>query len=360
VRRISLLHSRRRSDPDDHHHHIAMASSSSSAAPAVAPMRSHTPPPSPPAPPEPPSAARREALEWFDEFQWQMVVNHGDPCWTPKCPNLTGVVVGAGDAAAQAAARPWLPTPPPSPPEADSTVPSTGGTSPSSPKTAPPQDPGTPPQRTSMIHSMKNAAGSFLQRAATFDKIQLPPAELDIGEGEGSPKEEVPRSGSRESRRSRRERRLSTEKEGSTQLASSNGPAPVADDLPNSAALEMFIKKHSLEADVASELTTLFEDSVRKARMANGTSAPALTYRWDQIHEIIVSNSPGTSLVIVNLPDPPDLGDHYDGATFHTGASLQKQLDYMNYMEGVAENLPRVMYVHGSGQEIINFDSMAV
>jgi len=27
-------------------------------------------------------------------------------------------------------------------------------------------------------------------------------------------------------------------------------------------------------------------------------------------------------------------------------------------MEGVAENLPRVMYVHGSGQEIINFDRM--
>jgi hypothetical protein len=39
------------------------------------------------------------------------------------------------------------------------------------------------------------------------------------------------------------------------------------------------------------------------------------------------------------------------------GASLEKQLDYMNYMEGMASNLPRVMYVHGAGQEIINFDA---
>ena len=31
------------------------------------------------------------------------------------------------------------------------------------------------------------------------------------------------------------------------------------------------------------------------------------TYSWDQIHEVMVSHSPGTSLVIVNLPDPPEL-----------------------------------------------------
>ncbi len=31
----------------------------------------------------------------------------------------------------------------------------------------------------------------------------------------------------------------------------------------------------------------------------------------------------------------------------------------MNYMEGVAEALPRVLYVHGSGQEVISLDSIA-
>lgn len=32
-------------------------------------------------------------------------------------------------------------------------------------------------------------------------------------------------------------------------------------------------------------------------------------------------------------------------------------LEYMGYMEGLAEGLPRALYVHGSGQEIINFES---
>ena len=77
-------------------------------------------------------------------------------------------------------------------------------------------------------------------------------------------------------------------------------------------------------------------------------AAPGITYRWDQIHEVIVKHSPNTSLVVVNLPDPPEL----------SGATMDELLEYMNYMEGVAENLPRVMYVHGSGQEIINFDKM--
>ena len=30
----------------------------------------------------------------------------------------------------------------------------------------------------------------------------------------------------------------------------------------------------------------------------------------------------------------------------------------MNYMEGIADNLPRVLHVHGSGQEVINFDAL--
>ena len=37
---------------------------------------------------------------------------------------------------------------------------------------------------------------------------------------------------------------------------------------------------------------------------------------------------------------------------------MSELLEYMNYMEGVAENLPRVLYVHGSGQEVINFDAL--
>lgn len=37
---------------------------------------------------------------------------------------------------------------------------------------------------------------------------------------------------------------------------------------------------------------------------------------------------------------------------------MEELHEYMNYMEGVASNLPRVLYVHGAGQEVINFDKM--
>jgi hypothetical protein len=111
-----------------------------------------------------------------------------------------------------------------------------------------------------------------------------------------------------------------------------------------------------LGAELATELTSLFEEQLRKVQ--GNVAEPAVTYRWDQIHEIIVKNSFNTSLVIANLPDPPDLGGNDADGSFREGASLEKQLDYMNYMEGMASNLPRVMYVHGAGQEIINFDAM--
>ena len=68
----------------------------------------------------------------------------------------------------------------------------------------------------------------------------------------------------------------------------------------------------------------------------------------DVSQEMILKHSAGTSLVIVNLPDPPELGARTDSCS-------AEELDYMHYMEGMAEHLPRVMYVHGSGQEVINF-----
>ena len=66
-----------------------------------------------------------------------------------------------------------------------------------------------------------------------------------------------------------------------------------------------------------------------------------------------MTHSPNTSLVIVNLPDPPELSEQQH---LSQAEQMDELLSYMNYMEGVAENLPRVLYVHGSGQEIINFD----
>jgi hypothetical protein len=38
---------------------------------------------------------------------------------------------------------------------------------------------------------------------------------------------------------------------------------------------------------------------------------------------------------------------------------MLEMTQFMEYMEGVAESLPRVLYVHGSGQEVINLDALA-
>ena len=49
-------------------------------------------------------------------------------------------------------------------------------------------------------------------------------------------------------------------------------------------------------------------------------------------------------------------GTHIQGALEVSVGSLHELLEYMDYMEGLAEGLPRLLYVHGSGQEIINFE----
>ena len=67
---------------------------------------------------------------------------------------------------------------------------------------------------------------------------------------------------------------------------------------------------------------------------------------------MIVKNSPDASLVIVNLPDPPEMAD----ADMTAAEQLSEMVEYMEYMEGLAMGLPRALYVHGSGQEIINLD----
>jgi len=114
--------------------------------------------------------------------------------------------------------------------------------------------------------------------------------------------------------------------------------------------IRSFIEKFGLSTDASEELREIFSTSVKK--MQHHVNAPGPRYRWDQIHEMITTHSPDTSLVIVNLPDPPEL------TRIGSEESYNELLDYMNYMDGIAENLPRVLYVHGSGQEVINFDAL--
>ena len=75
-----------------------------------------------------------------------------------------------------------------------------------------------------------------------------------------------------------------------------------------------------------------------------------------------------TAAILHGAIDPALVSWLYDYSNDPTaydwgGDALQSEhgeelLEYMNYMEGVAENLPRVLYVYGSGQEVINFDAL--
>ena len=61
--------------------------------------------------------------------------------------------------------------------------------------------------------------------------------------------------------------------------------------------------------------------------------------------------------MIINLPDPPVLlREEGTDAKQHAQMQLEQSVEYMNYMDGLAKNLPRVLYVHGAGQEVIQFE----
>jgi len=135
-------------------------------------------------------------------------------------------------------------------------------------------------------------------------------------------------------------------------------PEEILESTPLIKDLGAFVAKYGLDPSASSELQELMIASCRDALVTQqARSGPVC--RWDQIHEMILSHSPDTSLVIVNLPDPPELAASAkqlaDGKMDEKMAEL---VQYMEYMEGLAEGLPRVLYVHGSGQEIINLDQM--
>jgi len=126
------------------------------------------------------------------------------------------------------------------------------------------------------------------------------------------------------------------------------------DKIPGGLALSEFIKKNGLTGEAAQELQAIFSMSVTKAK------EDIATYNWDQFHEVILQRSAGSSLVIINLPDPPEglrirMREGGRSKEDSEAEMLQEGIEYMNYMEGLAANLPRVMYVHGAGQEVIDF-----
>lgn len=113
-------------------------------------------------------------------------------------------------------------------------------------------------------------------------------------------------------------------------------------------ALQRFVERMGLDDSATSELNAIFERSQMEARQG------AVSYVWDDVHTIIKEHSEHSELVIINLPDPPEVervGGEYPPEEY------DRMVEYMEYMEGLAANLPRVLFVHGAGQEVINFES---
>jgi len=151
-----------------------------------------------------------------------------------------------------------------------------------------------------------------------------------------------------------------------------------------------FAARHGLGDEAVAELADLFSSS------QHGRTDSSVAYDWDEIHALIVERSVGSSLVILNLPDAPDnlAPDRSGGFGFSPPGSplrrsagrpadvspppgadasgglwsvaeqpgekgerqrLAAHIEYVEYIEGLAQNLPRVLFVHGAGREVIRF-----
>lgn len=77
---------------------------------------------------------------------------------------------------------------------------------------------------------------------------------------------------------------------------------------------------------------------------------------WEEIHRKIVERSVDSKLVIVNMPDPPEAERVAAEGSCFADADVSRMVGFMEYMEGLADSLPRVLFLHGAGQELIRFD----
>jgi potassium/chloride transporter 4/5/6 len=64
-----------------------------------------------------------------------------------------------------------------------------------------------------------------------------------------------------------------------------------------------------------------------------------------KLNEVIVNRSHDAQLVILNLPGPPK------------DTKLERESNYMEFLEVLTEGLERVLMVRGGGQEVITIYS---
>lgn len=58
-----------------------------------------------------------------------------------------------------------------------------------------------------------------------------------------------------------------------------------------------------------------------------------------RLNELILANSADSQLVLLNLPKPPVAKEGLD--------------DYMHYLEVLSDKIPRILFIRGTGKEVI-------
>ncbi len=66
--------------------------------------------------------------------------------------------------------------------------------------------------------------------------------------------------------------------------------------------------------------------------------------RFQKLNNMIKSRSAESVLVVANLPDPPAHRDRSDA------------VQYMQFIETLSAGLPRALFIHGTGLEMVTFD----
>jgi len=113
--------------------------------------------------------------------------------------------------------------------------------------------------------------------------------------------------------------------------------------------LKEFSDKYNLPTDALVELQHILSKTLHEAEH------DAVSYQWEEIHNLIKERSVNSSLMVMNLPDPPSMPEAAKTDPEAHTQYLELITAYMEYIEGLTSSLPRVMYIHGAGREVIRF-----
>jgi len=196
-----------------------------------------------------------------------------------------------------------------------------------------------------------SSPGALRSRQQSLANAEPPPRvsvrDQDDGEAPSSPPPSPPRPTSRAVDLADVDPTVS----GSSSASQPGIPGHLERDLTN------FISRSGIAQPAAEELRSIFERVAASASPAGDAAPSQHMYEWKEMNTLIREKSSNSQLVIVNLPDPPEVARSTADCSWSAG-DMEDMQNYMEYMEGLTIGLKRVLFVHGSGQEIISFDAL--